>query len=77
MLFIFVTGITFAFFLGLYLGYRKKHSYDGKMFVEHTGDGKKLFTLELNLDPEVFDKRTYISFQVVPEPPPFENITQE
>lgn len=44
---------------------RRKNKYDGQMIVVEKEDGGKIFSLELNGDPEDLQDKTSISFKVV------------
>lgn len=46
---------------------RKRNGHhDGKIIVTKTSDGKKIFTLELDGDPDEIEGKDSISFKVVP-----------
>ena len=66
MILAFLGGYCFAsvgFLAWLHL--RKKMKYGGKLIVEKTPGGK-LFSLEVDRDPEEFEKEEEILFKVVP-----------
>jgi hypothetical protein len=59
-----------ATFLGVCLGISSKQydaseaAYDGDVVVETSETGRKLFSLNLNGDPEELEQKSYISFKV-------------
>lgn len=50
--------------LGIYL-YVMSNRYDGQMVVGDKEDGGKLFSLELNDDPEPLQNKESVSFRVI------------
>lgn len=52
-------------FLSLILGFSSKIQYDGSIDVE-TMDNKKVFSLNLNSDPEDLDRKKEVIFKVNP-----------
>lgn len=70
------TLAVLATFLGVVLGisgreyYASGAAYDGQMVINKTEDGTKVFGLELDLQPEEFERRDAISFQIINEAPP-------
>ncbi len=54
--------------IGLYLD-RNEHAYDGKIFVTPSDEGGKLFTLQLDGDPEELDQKRAVSFRVTKDEP--------
>ena len=61
-----VASMSFA--IGLYLN-RSEHAYDGKIFVTASDEGGKLFTLQLDGDPEELDQKRAVSFRVTKDEP--------
>ncbi len=59
---------TMSFVIGLYL-IRNEHAYDGKIFVTDSDEGGKLFTLQLDGDPEELDQKRAVSFKVTKDEP--------
>lgn len=58
-----------TFFVGLLVGLKSKSSdvsYDGQMIILTPEDGKKIFSLEIEEDPEVLVNKKAITFKVVP-----------
>lgn len=53
--------IGWGFFF--YVSY-KRYSYDGKVVVTNTDDGRKVFSLELDTDPYEIEEKSYISLKV-------------
>lgn len=57
-------------FLGVILGYSNKtyygseNNFDGSIDVEDQGDGKKLFSLNLNGDPNELDSKREVTFKI-------------
>jgi len=46
---------------------RKHNRYDGSMIVSVPAEGRKLFSLELDVTPEDLETRNSITFKVVKE----------
>lgn len=61
---------VFATFIGVCLGLSSKQydeseaAYDGKVVVETKETGKKMFSLELDGDPEEIEQKAAVSFKV-------------
>jgi len=54
-------------FLGIRITNKAKH-YDGQMIVVEKTEGGKLFSLQLNGDPEELEEKDSVSFKVVLTP---------
>jgi len=39
----------------------------GRMILTRTEDGKKIFSLEIDKDPDLLENMRYITFKVIPE----------
>ncbi len=52
-----------SFAIGLYL-IRNEHAYDGAIFVTASDEGGKVFTLQLDGDPDNLDQKDSVSFRV-------------
>lgn len=64
--------ITVVFALGSIFGLLLGHSfkkYVGVINISESGDGKKLYLLEVNGDPENLDQHKSVSFKVVSSQP--------
>jgi len=57
-----IVGLAIGY--GLYVTLKLRNDYDGKIVVTIDDDGKKLFSLELDMDPDEIEKRQYIRFKV-------------
>ena len=53
-----------ALFLGLWIS-TVSNQYDGQMVIKTTEEGKKIFSLELESNPEDLEDKDEISFKVV------------
>jgi Putative phage holin Dp-1 len=64
-----------ATFIGVCIGLsstqydRSEAAYDGEVVVEKTDAGGKLFSLQLEGDPEEIEQKKTVAFKVKPSPP--------
>lgn len=59
---IFIQGMTILVLCVYILSIRYRHG--GQIVISKDEDGKKLFSLELDKDPDEIEKMRYISFKV-------------
>lgn len=57
----FLFGISFTI---IYARYFSKVAYDGAIVVSSPEEGKKVFSLELNGDPNDLEQKTAVTFKI-------------
>lgn len=66
-IFVIIAIVIISFFIDVYLIKRNRKA-DGQIIVTIKEDGKKLISLELDIDPDDIAIGEYILFKVVDEP---------
>ena len=64
---IFIQGVTIAIFAIIIVSQRKR-SHDGLIVITRDEEGKKLFSLELDKEPDDIEQMRYVVFKVTDEP---------
>jgi hypothetical protein len=57
-----IIGLALGY--GLYITLKLRNDIDGKIVIITDDEGKKMFSLELDMDPDEIEKRQYIRFKV-------------